>query len=110
MAFQLDDTTDIEMEFVEKRLRGTKDFECYLEVNVDPDAGCSCQILYPLGKSWKEVKKIYPSFVNIMEQINGLHEIGRELNEIRILTIKGDDGLYDQNVDEWNSNLREENE
>lgn len=42
-----------------------------------------------------------------MEQINALHEISRELDEIRIIKLEGDEGLYDQNVDEWNSNIKE---
>lgn len=107
MSFMLDDTIDIEMSFVEKRNRGTKNFECYLEVTVGPDADCPCQMLYPLGDTWAKVKKSYPTFNDIMGQIHGLHEICRELNQIRILNINGDDGLYDQNIEEWNNNLQE---
>lgn len=107
MSFMLDDTIEIEMSFVEKRNRGNKKFECYLEVTVSPDADTPCQILYPLGDTWAKVKKIYPTFIDIMEGIHGLHEISREINQILILSIVGDDGLYDQNIDEWNSNLQE---
>jgi hypothetical protein len=107
MSFLLDDTIDIEMSFVEKRNRGTKNFECYLEVTVCPDADYPCQILYPLGDTWAKVKKSYPTFTDIMRQIHGLHEICRELNQIRILKIDGDEGLYDQSIEEWNNNLQE---
>lgn len=107
MRFLLDETIDIEMSFVEKRNRGTKKFECYLEVTVCPEAECPCQMLCPLGETWVKVKKNYPTFLDIMESINGLHEICRELNQIRILSILGDEGLYNQSIDEWNNNLQE---
>lgn len=103
-----DDVIDIEMAFVEKRNRGTKQFECVLEVLVCPDSPCPCQMIYPLGDSWEEVKSSYPTFTDIMEQINSLHEISRELNEIRIIKLDGDEGLYDQSVAEWNSNIKDD--
>jgi hypothetical protein len=102
-----DDVIEIEMAFIEKRNRGTGAFECFLEVLVCPESPCPCQMIYPLGSTWDEVKATYPTFTDIMEQINALHEISRELDEIRIIKLEGDEGLYDQNVDEWNSNIKE---
>lgn len=107
MRFVLDDTIEIELSFVEQRNRGTKKFECFLEATVSPDMPYPCQIIYPLGETWAKVKKTYPTFTDIMEGIQGLHEISRELNQIRILSIVGDDGLYDQNIEEWNNNLQD---
>lgn len=107
MRYELDDTIEIEMEFVEKRVRGSSKFKCYVEVEVSPDASTPFQIIYPLGNSWKDVKKTYPNFTEIMEHIARLHEVSRELNQIRIVSLKGDEGLYDQCVDEWNSNLQD---
>jgi len=107
MSYQYDDTILVELAFIEKRVRGSNKFECFLEVEVSPEASTPCQIVYPLGKSWKDVKKSYPTFIDIMESIARLHEISRELDEIQIISLKGDEGLYDQNIDEWNSNLRD---
>lgn len=107
MSYYHDDVIEIEMVFVEKRLRGSEKFHCYVEVEVSPEASTPCQIIYPLGKSWKEVKKTYPNFIEIMEHIARLHEVSRELNQIRIVSLKGDEGLYDQSIDEWNSNLQD---
>lgn len=107
MRFLLDDTIDIELSFVEQRNRGTKKFGCFLDVTVCPDAENPCQILYPLGDTWAEAHKKYPTFVDLMEEIQSLHEVCRELNQIRILRIDGDEGMYNQNIEEWNNNLQE---
>jgi hypothetical protein len=107
MRFLLDDTIDIELSFVEQRNRGTKKFGCFLDVTVCPAAANPCQILYPLGDTWADVQKNYPTFVDLMEEIQRLHEVCRELNQIRILGIDGDEGLYDQSLEEWNNNLQE---
>jgi len=109
MSFQLSDTIEIEMAFIEKRNRGTSKFECYVEVTVSPDATTPCQIVYPLGKSWESVKNSYPDFEDVMMHLHRLDEISREFDQIHILKLEGDEGLYDQDIDEWNRKLRENN-
>lgn len=109
MSFKLSDTIEIEMAFIEKRNRNTSKFECYVEVTVSPDASTPCQIVYPLGKDWESVKKVYPNFEDVMTQLHRLDEISREFDDIRILKLEGDEGLYDQNIDEWNSILKGNN-
>ena len=107
--FEISNTIEIEMAFIEKRNRGTSNFECYVEVTVSPDATTPCQIVYPLGNDWDSVKKAYPDFEDVMSHLRRLDEISRDLDDIRILKLEGDEGLYEQNIDEWNRNLKENN-
>jgi hypothetical protein len=106
MGFTLDDITDIEVSFVEKKDRGSDKFKCYIELTVGPNLSCPCQMICPLGDNWEQVKKRYPEFIDIIKEIHGYHEICREVNEIKLLKVVGDKGLYDIDIAKWNSNLR----
>lgn len=64
-----DDVIEIEMAFIEKRNRGTGAFECFLEVLVCPESPCPCQMIYPLGFTWDEVKTSYPTLLILWSKL-----------------------------------------
>ncbi len=94
---------DIDVYFVEKRNRNTKKFGCYLEIEVNPDNDYPCQIIYPLGSNWKNVKKEYPEFNDIISRISSLHEISCNIDEININRVTGAEDLYDIDLDDYST-------
>lgn len=80
---------EIGIHFIERHYRGDDRFECCIEVDVGHD-----KFTYPLGATWDEVLKEFPTIDSLKTELAKLDEFNCEADHIRFTTIEGEQGLY----------------
>jgi hypothetical protein len=79
---------DIEIRFLERHYRGSSKFECCLQVTTEGDI--PVQVVYPLGATWDEALRDYPTIEDIKKQITRLPEFsGWTLGVVDVLDAEG---------------------
>lgn len=88
---------DVTVRFLEQRVRGEKEFECVVEAVEAGRMGLDLTCVYPLGKTWDEVKEKYPTLNDVLNTLGHMHEFGGVCvaANFNITDMDGAEGLYD---------------
>jgi hypothetical protein len=89
-AFELaHQDVEIAIHFMERHYRGDDRFECCVDVVVERHT-----FTYPLGATWEEALKNFPTIDDIKKELSKLDEFSCDADCIRITEMTGAEGIY----------------
>lgn len=88
---------DVNVRFIEQRVRGEDSVECVIEVVEELQTAHDTTVIYPMGKTWDDALETYPTLGDILDDVARLDEFNDgEPATFNVISMEGAAGLYDK--------------